>query len=83
MAKNVIKEIRRATRRKFGAEEKIRIVLEGLRGEVPISDVCRREGTKLLESVIDSILDSGGGSSTQPGKIGGKGKGKGRGKNKK
>ena len=39
MAKNVVKEIRRATRRKFSAEEKIRIVLEGLRGEVPISDV--------------------------------------------
>jgi transposase-like protein len=34
MAKNVVKEIRRATRRKFSAEEKIRIVLEGLRGEV-------------------------------------------------
>jgi transposase-like protein len=34
MAKDVIKEIRRATRRKFSAEEKIRIVLEGLRGEV-------------------------------------------------
>jgi len=35
MAKNVVKEIRRATRRKFGAEEKIRIVLEGLRGDAP------------------------------------------------
>ena len=44
MAKNVVKEIRRATRRKFSAEEKIRIVLEGLRGEIPVSDLCRREG---------------------------------------
>ena len=44
MARNVVKEIRRATRRKFGAEEKIRIVLEGLRGEIPVSELCRREG---------------------------------------
>ena len=45
MAKtNVIKQIRKATRRKFSAEEKIRIVLEGLRGETPISEICRREG---------------------------------------
>ncbi len=43
MARNVVKEIRRATRRKFGAEEKIRIVLEGLRGAIPVSDLCRRE----------------------------------------
>jgi len=45
MAKtNVVKQIRKATRRKFSAEEKIRIVLEGLRGETPISEICRREG---------------------------------------
>jgi len=43
-ANNVVKEIRRATRRKFSAEEKIRIVLEGLRGAVPITEQCRREG---------------------------------------
>ncbi len=42
--KDVIKQIRKATRRKFSAEEKIRIVLEGLRGETPISEICRREG---------------------------------------
>ena len=41
---NVVKQIRKATRRKFSADEKIRIVLEGLRGETPISDICRREG---------------------------------------
>jgi transposase len=40
----VVKEIRRVTRRKFSAEEKIRIVLEGLKGEVSISELCRREG---------------------------------------
>jgi transposase len=43
-ATNVIKEIRRATRRKFSAEEKIRIVVEGLRGEISVSALCRREG---------------------------------------
>src|SRR3954454_12764592 len=40
----VVKDIRRATRRQFSAEEKIRIVLEGLRGEESIAELCRREG---------------------------------------
>jgi transposase len=40
----VLKDIRRATRRQFSAEEKIRIVLEGLRGEDSIAELCRREG---------------------------------------
>lgn len=40
----VVKDIRRQTRRKFTAEEKIRIVLEGLKGEVSIAELCRREG---------------------------------------
>ncbi len=39
-----VREIRRKTRRKFAPEEKIRIVLEGLRGEQSISELCRREG---------------------------------------
>ena len=43
-AEQVIKEIRRATRRQFSAEEKIRIVLTGLRGEDSIAELCRREG---------------------------------------
>jgi len=43
-AEQVIKTIRRATRRQFSAEEKIRIVLEGLRGEDSIAELCRREG---------------------------------------
>ena len=42
--KDVVKQIRKATRRKFPADEKIRIVLEGLRAETPISEICRREG---------------------------------------
>ena len=41
---NVVKQIRKATRRRFSADQKIRIVLEGLRGETSISEVCRREG---------------------------------------
>src|SRR4051794_34643098 len=39
-----VKDLRRATRRQFSAEEKIRIVLEGLRGEESIAELCRREG---------------------------------------
>ena len=39
-----VKEIKRKTRRKHSAEEKIRIVLDGLRGESSISELCRREG---------------------------------------
>jgi transposase len=42
---SVVREIRRNTRRKYAAEEKIRIVLEGLKGEVSITELCRREGT--------------------------------------
>jgi len=41
---NVVAQIKKATRRKFSADEKIRIVLEGLRGEISISELCRREG---------------------------------------
>lgn len=43
-AEQVVKEIRRATRRHFSAEDKIRIVLEGLRGEDSIAELCRKEG---------------------------------------
>jgi len=41
---SAVREFRRRTRRKFSPEEKIRIVLEGLRGEQSISELCRREG---------------------------------------
>ena len=41
---SVVREIKRKTRRVFNAEEKIRIVLEGLRGEESIAAICRREG---------------------------------------
>lgn len=41
---SVVREIRRRTRRKFSPQEKIRIVLEGLKGEESIAELCRREG---------------------------------------
>ena len=43
-AEKAVKDIRRATRKQYSAEEKIRIVLEGLRGEDSIAELCRREG---------------------------------------
>lgn len=43
-ARQLIRRAKRATRRKFPAEEKIRIVMEGIRAEVSIADLCRREG---------------------------------------
>ena len=42
-AEKTVKAIRRATRRRYSAEEKIRIVLQGLRGEESIAELCRRE----------------------------------------
>jgi len=42
MHKSVVAQIRKAIRRKYSAEEKIRIVLEGLRGEIPNPELCRR-----------------------------------------
>jgi transposase len=39
-----IRDIKRRTRRQFGAEDKIRIVLQGLRGEESIAEICRKEG---------------------------------------
>lgn len=44
--KRFIRNIKRITRRKFPAEEKIRIVLEGFRRDTPIRDLCRREGIR-------------------------------------
>jgi transposase len=43
-AEKVVRDIRRATRKQYSAEEKIRIVLSGLRGEDSIAELCRREG---------------------------------------
>ena len=43
-AASIVKDIKRQTRKKYSSEEKIRIVLEGLRGELSIAELCRREG---------------------------------------
>ena len=43
-SERLVRDIRRATRRQYSAEEKIRVVLDGLRGEHSIAELCRREG---------------------------------------
>lgn len=60
MSKN-IREIKKATRKYFTAEQKIQIVLEGLRGEVPVSELCRREGvaTVTYYKWSKAFLDAG------------------------
>ena len=50
-AEKVVKNFRRKTRQTYSAEEKIRIVLAGLRGEESISVLCRREGVAVLCSL--------------------------------
>ena len=55
-AEKTIKDIRRATRKHHSAEDKIRIVLDGLRGEDSIAAICRREG--IAESLYYSWLAS-------------------------
>jgi transposase len=60
-AEKTIKDIRRATRKHYSAEDKIRIVLEGLRGEDSISALCRREGIaeSLYYSWSKEFLEAG------------------------
>ncbi len=60
-AEKVVRDIRRATRRRFSAEEKIRIVLKGLRGEDSIAELCRREGIaqSLYYSWSKEFLEAG------------------------
>ena len=60
-AKKVVRDIRRKTRRKHSTEEKIRIVLEGLRGEESIAALCRREGIaeSLYYSWSKEFLEAG------------------------
>jgi transposase len=60
-AQQVVKDIRRATRRRFSAEEKIRIVLEGLRGDESIAELCRREGiaTSMYYGWSKEFLEAG------------------------
>jgi transposase len=60
-AEAVVKDIRRRTRKQHSAEERIRIVLEGLRGEDSIAELCRREGiaTSLYYSWSKEFLEAG------------------------
>ena len=60
-AEKVVRDIRRKTRRKHSTEEKIRIVLEGLRGEESIAALCRREGIaeSLYYSWSKEFLEAG------------------------
>ena len=50
-AEKAVRDIRRKTRRRFSAEEKIRIVIEGLRGEESIASLCRRSAGSVLADV--------------------------------
>ena len=63
-AEQVVKDIRRATRRHFSAEDKIRIVLDGLRGEDSIAELCRREG------IVQNLFTVGRRSSSRPARSG-------------
>ena len=57
----LIREVRAQTRRRFSAEDKIRIVLEGFRKEMPVSDLCRRESisSALYYSWLKDFMEAG------------------------
>ena len=64
-SERIVKNIRRATRKRHSAEEKIRIVLDGLRGEASIAELCRRterlkapgdRGVPIAEFLLGSLL---------------------------
>lgn len=64
-SERLVRDIRRATRRQYSAEEKIRIVLDGLRGEASIAELCRREGIAesmyyRIPEITDEDKKSGG-----------------------
>ena len=56
-----VRQVRRATRRKFTPEEKVRVVLQGFRREVPVSELCRREGIKpnVYYSWLKDFMEAG------------------------
>ena len=54
-SERIVKDIRRATRKQYSAEEKIRIVLDGLRGEHSIAELCRREGISSADLSVLSM----------------------------
>ena len=57
----LIREVRRNTRKRFSAEDKIRIVLEGFRKEIPVTDLCRRESmsSALYYSWLKDFMEAG------------------------
>jgi transposase len=60
-SEEIVRDIRRATRKHYSAEDKIRIVLDGLRGEYSIAELCRREGIaeSLYYSWSKEFLEAG------------------------
>jgi len=60
-AAKLIRQVHRQTRRRFSAEDKIRIVLEGFRKELPVSDLCRRESlsSALYYSWLKDFMEAG------------------------
>ncbi len=56
-----VRKVRRATRRKFTPEEKVRVVLEGFRREAPVSELCRREGIRpnVYYSWLKDFMEAG------------------------
>ena len=60
-SERLVRDIRRATRKQYSAEEKIRIVLDGLRGEASVAELCRREGIaeSLYYSWSKEFLEAG------------------------
>ena len=67
MAAEVVKQLRKTTRRKFTVEEKIGIVLEGLRGEIPVSELCRKHGiqSSVYYKWSKAFLEAGRGGLTK------------------
>ena len=60
-ARELIRRARRVTRRRFSPEEKVRIVIEGIRGDIPISVLCRREGigTNVYYKWLKDFMEAG------------------------
>jgi transposase len=56
-SEQTIRDIKRKARKQYSAEEKIRIVLDGLRGEDSIAELCRREARDLKEVVAEQTLE--------------------------
>jgi len=60
-AEHFIKQVRRKTRKRFSSEEKIRIVLEGMKREIPVTELCRRESipAAIYYSWTKSFMEAG------------------------